>query len=191
MFRIARAAQGIVLAKRILVHDFLIPDVTSADFDNPTQFHLVGCAEAQDEVIESTGGTTVGTNVATVPLYSRLLKMRMNLILRAANATMVRWMLVKNPDADITAANFMAQYHSSDDDQGPREIRKSILSKGFVSVPSDKLQAGLRVRVSRKAWERASPMRENDVLSLVLAKEAAGTTATLSGFGTIWVKANA
>lgn len=189
--RIARAATGIVLAKRILVHDFLIPDVSAADFDNPVGFDLVGCSEAQDEGIESTGGTTIGTNVASIPLYSKLVAMRTNFIFRAANATMVRWMLVKKVDNDLTDATANTGFHSSNEDENNRELRKLILAKGFVNIPSDKLAAPLRIRVSRAAWKRAQPMRENDRISLVFSKEAAGTTATLSGFGTIWVKANA
>lgn len=189
--RISRRANSIILAKRILVHDFLIPDVSAADFDNPSTFDLIGARENIDEEIESTGGTTLGTDVATCPVYSRLVKMRLNMVFRAANATFVRWMLVKSPDSDITAATFNTNFHSSDDTTGIREVRKHILAKGFVNIPSDRLAAPFRVRVSRAAWARASPMRENDVIRLVFAKEAAGTTATLSGFGTIWVRANA
>lgn len=188
--RIARSATGIVLAKRILLHDFLIPDVSSVDFDNPVEFEIAGATATQAEEVESTGGTTLGTDVATVPLYSKLLSMRLNLMFRAANATMVRWMLVKNTDNDRTAAAFNTDFHSSNDSGDSREVRKLILSKGFVNIPSDKLAAPLRVRISRKALQRAAPMRDGDRLQFVLSKEAAGTTATLSGFGTMWFRAN-
>lgn len=174
-----------------MLHDFAIPDVSAADFDNPVRVNLLAATATQAEGVESTGGTTVGTDVATVPLYSKMLKMRLNMIFRAANATMVRWILFKNPDNDITDANINTSFHTSDDDQGPREIRKFILAKGFVNIPSDRLSAPLRIRVSRAAWARAAPMRDGDRIVLIMSKESQGTTATLSGFGTIWVKANA
>lgn len=187
---IIRAATGIVLPKRLLLHDFLIPDVTSVDFDNPVEFDILSCNEGQDENIESTGGTTAGTDVAQIPLYSRLLSFKTNLMFRAANACMVRWMLVKNDDNDFSAGNFNSAFHSSNDDATTKAIHKLTMAKGFVNIPSDKLAAPLRIFVKRSAMKRVSPMKEDDKISMVFSKEAAGTTATLSGFGTFYVKAN-
>lgn len=168
--------------------DLLIADVTSVDWDNPTTWELLECTEAQDEEAES----IAGTSVADTPLYSKITGMRMNLFFRAANACMIRWMLLKLPDGDTLAANLTdANFHSSNDVQANRELRKYTLAKGMIGITSDKLQQPLRIRVSRAAWRRASPMRENDKIVLMMAKNAENTTATLSGFGTIWVRANA
>lgn len=100
-------------------------------------------------------------------------------------------MLVKRADNDLTNATAMTDFHSSNDTSASREIRGLILAKGIVSIAPDKLQTSLKVRVSRAAWRRASPMRENDRIALVFAANTEGTnTVTVDGFGTIWVRAN-
>lgn len=160
--------------------------MTSADYDNGVTVDLLECVETMDEEVESNGST-----VADTPLYSRITGMRLNLLLQAANACKIRWMLYKKPDGEtLVSALTDANFHSSNDVQNNRELRKYTVAKGLAFVSPDRLAAPLNLFVRRQAWKRISPMREGDMLSLILAKEADGTTATLSGFGTIWVKAN-
>lgn len=171
-----------------MLTDLLVADVTSVDWDNPTNINLVEAVEAMDEEAESNGST-----VADIPLYSRLTGMRLNLFVRAANSTLIRWALHKRPDGEatnITSSMVDANFHSSDDTEDMREFRKYCIAKGMLAIPSDRLQAPLRIRVSRAAWKRISPMRENDTLTLTIAKASEGTTATVTGFGTIWCRAN-
>lgn len=105
---------------------------------------------------------------------------------------MIRWMLVKIPDGDTLMSGGLtdANFHGSTEEPVDYTRRKMTLAKGYLGITADKLQVPLRIRVSRKAWARASPMKEGDILRLFVAKNAENTTATLSGFGTIWVKAN-
>lgn len=120
--------------------------------------------------------------------------LRLNFILTAASQTFVRWMLVKRPDGETNLASTSlidATFHGSDDTINARELRKYTVAKGMVVIPSDRLATRMPIFVSRKALARISPLRENDRLTLHLAKSAAGTTVDLDGFGTIWVKANA
>lgn len=185
---IVRAATGITLTKRIILTGLTIPDITSADFDNPLEVVLLECTEAQDEEVESNGST-----IADTPLYSRLLKMRLQVIVQGSTSVsnIYRWMLIKEPDGDVLTSTLVdANFHSSNDTQANRELRKYTLAKGmFVTNPSSAVTQR-NIYVSRKAWKRASPMREGDTLSLFIAKDAGGTTSLLSGFGSIWVKAN-
>lgn len=182
---IVRAATGIVLAKRVLLNQLTIPDITAADFDNPLSIDLLRCIEAQDEEVESDG-----TNIADTPLYSRITGMRMNLFIKAGAATDIRWMMHKSPDNDITVTSLATDFHNSNDTQPQRELRKMTVAKGYFAIGSDRLLTRFPIFVSKKALARISPMRENDRLRLVVAKHGDGTTATLSGFGTIYVRAN-
>lgn len=185
---IIRAATGITLAKRIVFTDETLNDVSAADFDNPTTLDLVECTETMDEEAISDGST-----IADIPLYSRITAMRLNLFVTAGATTLVRWILFKKPDGEnlFTGGLIDSNFHGSADTPTGREQRKVILAKGYLRISSDRLMNNIRVRPSRKAWARASPMREGDRLSLMFAKSAEGTTGTISGFGTLYVKANA
>jgi len=183
---IIRAATGITLSKRILLSEFTIPDATSADYDTAVDIDLVECTEAMDEEVESNG-----TTIADVPLYSRLTAMRTQFLVRAGTATIVRWALYKKPDGEQLVTSLAdSNFHSSNDVQNNREFRKNTVAKGLLFVSPDRLASNFRIFVKRKAWARISPMRENDKLCLVMAKDMDGTTATLDGFGTIWCRAN-
>lgn len=190
--RLVRGVTGVTLTKRILFAGLTIPDVTAADWDTALSVDLIECVEAQDEEVE-----TDGTAIADVPLYSRLLSMKLRMmVLGASGQTNVyRWLLYKKPDGeaiagtDLTAAG--ASFHTSNDTPTAREVRKYTLAKGIiVSNPSSAI-ANLSPYVSRAAWARASPMREGDKLCFLIAKDAAGTTSILHGMGNIYVKANA
>lgn len=187
---IIRAATGITMAKRIVLDDETIPDITSVAWDNPLKIDLLECTEAQAEATISDG-----SGVADTPLYSRIARMRFNFLLDSASACKVRWMLVKLPSgvdtiAALTGGLNDANFHGSVEGVSARDLRGNTLAKGFVSLAADRLQSSLRIFVSRAAMKRASPMKEDDKISLFLAKNAPGTTASISGFGTIWVKAN-
>lgn len=177
------------MAKRILLDDINIADITAANYDAPTQVGLLQCLEAQDEELDSDG-----TNVATAPLYSRILAIKLRLIVRAPNASHFRWMLHKLPDGEelVTDANRLAgNFHVSDDTNPMREFRKMQLAKGIVAMSGNGLVSSIPVFVRRAALKRISPLRENDVIRFDIAKHGDGTTASLSGFGTIWIRANA
>lgn len=184
---IIRAATGITLAKRIILTDEIIPDVSAADFDNPLNVDLLQCIEAQDEEQVSDG-----TTIADAPLYSRIAAMRVNLFTSASAGTLIRWLLYKMPDGESLISSLAdANFHGSNDTPTQREMRKMTVAKGYYRISPDRLQTDMKIRVSRAAWKRISPLRENDTLRLVIAKSAEGSTGLLSGMGTIWVKANA
>lgn len=178
-----------MLAKRIIFNDEVIPDVSAADFDNPLQINLAVCQEAQGE-----GTTTDGTNINTVPLYSKFVGLKVNLMVRDSSgaANTVRWMLHKLPDGEelITDANRLTDtgFHANTDDSTFRELRKCTLAKGIAYPDANRGQTGLRVFIKRDALKRNSLMREDDVIRLDLAKAATGTTCTLSGFGTMYFR---
>jgi len=182
-----RAAIGTTLGKRVVtpVGGLTIADITTADFDNPLTLDLVECVEAMDEEAISDG-----TVVADVPLYSRLAAMKLNFhISGVAAQTEFRWILYKKPDGEALITDLGTPWHSSSDSPTQRELRKYTLAKGMFVVNTADLARNLPIFVRRKAFQRVAGMRENDKLSLLIAKNAAGTTATLHGFGTIYVKA--
>lgn len=186
--RVVRAVSGITIAKRIILGGVTIPDITSVDWDNPLDVGLVVAGDTVDEELESDG-----TNVAQVPNYSRLTGMKLELkILGSTSVTNVyRWYLYKKPDGESLRTSLQGvAFHSSDDTPTERELRKMCVAKGMaISNPSSAVTQ-LRVFVRRKAWARISPMRENDRLTLLIAKDAGGTTSLLHGFGTVYARAN-
>lgn len=189
--KIARRSTGQILAKRVILSGLTIPDVTAADWDNPLQVGLISCQETIDEEEESDG-----TNVADVPLYSKLVGLKLQLTVLGATSTtnVYRWMLHKLPDGEelITDANRLAgNFHSSDDTNPMREFRKMCMAKGMVVTNPNTAVTRLNVFVKRSAMKRVSPLREGDIIRLDIAKDTAGTTSLLHGFGTLYVRANA
>lgn len=190
--RIVRAVSGTILAKRVILGGVTIPDVTAADWDNPVQIPLAVCQETMDEELESDG-----TNTAQVPLYSRLVGLKLNLqVVGPSSASVVhRWMLHKLPDGEelITDANRLTNtgFHSSDDTNPFREFRKMQLAKGMLITNSSTGVTPLRIFVKKAAMMRVAPMRENDVIRLDIAKDQTGIASTIHGFGTLYFRANA
>lgn len=190
--RRVRRVTGITLVKRMVINRATIPDITAADFDNPLFIDLLVCRETMDEELESTGGTTAGTDIADVPLYSRLTSAKLNFLVEGSTSvsTYIRWFLYKMPDGESLRTGLGSGFHNSDDSPTEREVRKMTMAKGhFILNPSTAVQ-NLRVFVSRQALKRVSPMRENDRIRILFAKAAEGTTCTVSGFGTMYVRAN-
>lgn len=134
-----------------------------------------------------------GTNIAQVPLYSKLVSVKLNLAIRGSVSTpgVIRWMLVKNTDNDKTAAEFMTAFHNSADDAVSREIRALIYAKGFVMVNESSGVNHFRVFIRRQTLRRLSSMRENDRVQLILANSnAPATNPTLHGFGNLYFRLN-
>lgn len=136
---------------------------------------------------------TDGTSIAQVPLYSKVVGLKMQLNIRGSVTTppIVRWMLCKNPDGDYTAGNFMTAFQSAADDATTREIRGLTLAKGMVMLNESSGVSRLPVFVRRATLKRLGSLRENDRLELVLACSGApATNPTLSGFGQIYCRLN-
>lgn len=188
--RVVRAVSGITLTKRILLAGLTIPDITSVDWDNPLIVDLLQCIEAQDEE-----QVTDGTVIADAPLYSRATGIRLILTILGSTSTtnVYRWLLYKKPDGEslVTSLAGTGQFHNSGDTPTLREVRKLTIAKGMVVTNPSTAVTRLPIFVKRKAWQRIAPLRENDTISLVIAKDAAGTTSLLHGMGQIYVKANA
>lgn len=180
------ANMGPIEAKRLVLDNVTIPARTASDYDNPLQIGLVVCQETVDEEVESTSAT-----IAQVPLYSKVVGLKMNLMIHAAASTdRFRWMLYKRPDGEglITTGLVDAIFHSSDDAQNNRELRANTLAKGFF-VGSDKTAGRLPLFVKRSTLKRLGNLRENDRIELIIAKSGA-STANITGFGTTYVRLN-
>lgn len=191
---IVRASMGTTLVKRGEFNQVTIPDVTSVDFDNPLTIDLLACQEGIEEEIESTGGTTPGTDVAVVPVYSRLVSLKLQLAIVGATGTanFVRWVLFKSPDNDVSITSLANNnsWNASNDTQVARELRKYTMAKGFVITNPSSATGFVRAFVRRSNMRRMGPFREGDRIKLVLAKDSAGTACTLSGMMNAYVKAN-
>lgn len=187
--RRVRAVTGITLTKRVLLAGLSIPDVTSVDWDNPLIVDLLQCIEAQDEEQVSDG-----TIIADAPLYSRALSMRLNLTILGSTSTtnVYRWLVYKKPDGEslVTSLAGTGQFHNSGDTPTLREVRKLTVAKGMVVTNPSTAVTKMNIFVRKAAWRRISPLRENDTISLLIAKDAAGTTSLLHGMGNIYVRAN-
>lgn len=185
---IARRATGKILVKRVLIDKFTLPDITSADYDNPINLGLIEGIEAQDENVESDGSV-----IADAPLYSRIVAMKLKTIIHGSSAggELVRWMLVKNPDGDISNASFMAGFQSSNDDRTSSDVRSHTYAKGIVLVQPSRNSTSVPVFIKRKTLNRMGVLNEGDVVSLIMAKDATGTSLQVTCWGNIWIRANA
>lgn len=171
-------------AKRISLQDFTISAKTTTAFDNPVTVELLICQETMDEEVEGNG--TVG---AQIPLYSKLVSLKTNLTLHSLTAGQTyRWLLVKNPDGDLSAANFMTHWHTSDDNSTAREVREHIISKGYL-VAGDRTTPPLRIPYRRSTLKRLGSFREGDKLQLIIAQSGT-VAASVTGFGTAYVRTN-
>lgn len=180
------ARMGKIEAKRVNMMQLDIPDRTSTAWDNPVAYTLVTCIEAQDETLVSDG-----TNIATVPLYSKIVALKLQGYVRGAVASPcnIRWMLVKNPDQDITAATFMSSWHNSDDSTAAREVRANILAKGIWGTNESSGISRANIFVRRNTLRRLGSLRENDRITLILANDIApATNPTITLWGTVYAK---
>lgn len=189
---IVRAASGIVITKRFIFNGETIPDVSSVDFDNPLKINLAVCTETEDEEL-----TADGTNVPTVPLYSRFLGMkgRITVIGPSASAVVHRWKIYKKPDGEdlLSDAGMMvdAGFHASTDSPTFREVRKFDMAKGMLFTNASTGITPVNYFIKRSAMKRVGPMRENDRITFAIAKDATGAASLLHGFGTLYFRANA
>lgn len=192
--KIARGANAITLVKRCIFSGLTIPDVTAADWDNPLNIDLAVAQEGATGVQEDVESD--GTSVATVPVYSRLTSLKLDLkILGATSTTNVyRWWLHKLPDGEELSTDATRlignNFHSSDDAPTQREQRKYIMAKGMVITNPNTAVTNLRVFVRKSAIERVARMSEQDVIRFDIAKDTAGTTSLLHGFGSLYFRAN-
>lgn len=187
--RKVRRVTGITLTKRVQCVTLTLPDITSADFDNELDIPLIDCLEAQNDEIESDG-----TNVATVPIYSRLtsLKLHFNVQVAGGASATIRYMLLKRPDGETAVGSLTDSFfHTSNDDPTSRENRKNVLAKGQRMISASATTATIPITVSRDALKRNAQLRENDRISLIVAKNATGTTGLVDLWGSLWVRANA
>lgn len=189
--RIVKAVSGHIEAKRMLISGLSIPDVSAADWDNPLQINLAECMETMGEA-----DVADGTNVPDVPLYSRLVGLKLDFkILGSTSTTNVyRWMLHKLPDGEelvTDATRLIGNFHTSADTVENREFRKMQMAKGMVISNPSSAVTGFRVFVRKSAMNRVASMREQDVIRFDIAKDTAGTTSILHGMGTLYFRVNA
>lgn len=180
---------GPIEAKRIILDALPIPDITSVAYDNPLAINLIVCQETVDEEVESNG-----TTIAEIPLYSRVVGMKLNLNVRSSvdDPLTLRWLLYKMPDGEVLISTLAdANFHSSDDSPTQRELRGLTLAKGILMTNASSGVNRLQVFIKRETLKRLGRMRENDRLRLTIAANAAATTqAAVSGMGTIYTRLN-
>lgn len=181
------------MVKRVILSGLTIPDVTSADWDNPLAVGIVTTKYGDlDDELESNG-----TDIAEIPSHSRITRFKLNFMILGATSTtnVYRWMLLKRPDGESLLANSAAMigdaFNSAADTPSQREWRKFLLAKGMVITNPNTAVSRLNIFVKKSALDRIAPMRENDAITLIIAKDTAGTTSLLHGFGNVYVKANA
>lgn len=180
------AAMGPIERKAVVLESHSIPARSASIYDNPTTVGLLVCQETVNEETESDG-----TNVAEAPLYSKVVGMKMQLMLHGMSANqIVRWMLVKDVDNEGAVTNLTDTFfHNTNDTPTDRELRARTLAKGFV-IGTDKTGQRLNLFIRRNTLKRLGNLRENDRLELILASSTSDTGAKLTGFGTIYIRAN-
>lgn len=195
VFRIVRRMSTRVTQRKILVDQVTIPDITSADFDNPVTFDLLAATEAEDDTIESTGGTTAGTNVATCRPDAKLVSIKVRTTVRGGSggAEIYRWVLYKSPDNDVSLGGLQgsSEFHTTNDNPTGREFRKGLLAKGEIQLSASSLMSRVPIFIKRAALLRNANFREDDRLKFQIAKNASGTTGQISMLGALYLRQNA
>lgn len=169
-----------------------IPDVTSVDWDNPLEVVLLKGTETNDEEIESDG-----TTIAEIPIQSRLRALKLTLMVLGATSTtnVYRWILLKKPDGETLVSNATILtgnvFNSADNTPGQRENRKYVIAKGMVITNPNTAVTRVPVFIRKKALERIAQFKEDDTLNFLIAKDTAGTTSILHGWGNAYVRYNA
>lgn len=177
---------GTIHSKRVRVEGSTIPDISSIAYDNPLTIDLLECTEAQNEETISDG-----TNIATAPIYSRLVGMKLDVKIRGTvnDPNVIRWILYKNEDQDFTAATAMSNFHNSDDTVTANAFRGKILAKGFFLLNQSSGISSVKIFAKRQTLRRLGKLRENDRIRLIFAMNAAATTNPLVYImGTLYVK---
>lgn len=163
-----------------------ITDGTTIDYDTPTFIPLLVCQEAVNEETESDG-----TNVAETTIGSRMVNIKLNLIVNAGGQAGYRWMLIRDQDndleANITSLGTGGFFNSANQSPTQAAINRNIIAKGQFRIMGDGLTARIPVFIRKKTLIRCGTLRENDRLKLIIAASNAGTTHNLSGWGNIYV----
>lgn len=191
--RVVRAVSGITIVKRVRLPGLTIPDVTANDWDNELVLTLARCDLSPADGSEIL--TADGTNIPIVPQYSRLYAVKLNFTILGATSTtnVYRWCLTKNPDGDVVLTGMddaAAVWNDTGNTPTTREFNKYCLAKGIAVTNPNSAVTRMRVFLSKSAMRRAGPMRPDDTLTFNIAKDTAGTTSILHGFGTLYFRAN-
>lgn len=175
---------GRIEAKRVILTDF-VPGANATPYTTITSVGLVVCQETMNEETESDG-----TNIAEVPLYSKVVGIKLNLSWFGMGASRyMRWMMYKDTDNETPISSLAdANFHSSDDTPTMRELRKNTLAKGWVIPSADGLMKNLRISIRRKALRRIGGLREGDRIKIIFACNSSTSVGLISGFGTLYVR---
>lgn len=180
---------GPVEAKRIVLDGISIPDKTAANYDNPVTISLLVCQESVDEELESDG-----TNVAQVPLYSKIVGFKFNGYIQGpvADALNCRWMLYKDEDGEAPVTSLAdGFFHSSNDTATLRELRARTLAKGMIHLNQSQGSTRLNLFIRRSTLKRLGSLRENDRIRLLLAIDGSpATQPAVYGFGALYCRLN-
>lgn len=182
------ASMGPIEAKRFLFDEISLTQASATAFDAVHALGLVVCQESVNEETESNG-----TNVAEVPLYSKLVGMKGSISLTNLGATnRIRWLLYKRPDGEsLTSTLADAFFHSSDDTPTMRELRANTLAKGIILPKADSLKATINLgRIRRSTLRRLGNLRENDAIYLLISTNTTAGSQKIHGMGTMYVRTN-
>jgi hypothetical protein len=99
--------------------------------------------------------------------------------------TLVRWMLVKNPDNIVTADATSMWSNTITPTAGAQIIRKFCLSAGALIINSSSQIGRLNVFIRKKAMGRIGHLNQGDTLQLWIHNGHATQGITLLGVGRI------
>lgn len=170
--------------RRVVIHGATIPDITAADFDNPLTETLVTAEETVDREVEAIDGTP-----AQVPRECHLTAIKLQGHVRSAASgnEVVRWMLVKNIQDDLTGAGFMTRWQDSEASVTAKYVRGATIAKGQLQINANTVTP-LKCFIRRSALRRNSFLNEDDDIAFVIAKDATGTTCSLELWGQIYFR---
>lgn len=179
------STMGPIEAKRIQFTALAIPADGGTDFSSELRIPLLQCSETVDEELESDG-----TNTAQVPLYSKVVAMKLDFRAFTSSGGIYRWMVAKEPDGEQLASSLTDSFfHSSNDAPTGRELRSTTLAKGHFLHNGSSSNHAIRFFIKKSTLKRLGSLRENDVIAFYIASSL-NTADSITGFGTIYCRLN-
>lgn len=168
MKRLAQMVYNMNTVKRYSKIRMLNQTITEA---SETPFNLLTCDDDPDYDV-----LTNGTTVAEIQPGAQIIAIQLHMTIYGLVATrLVEWLIGRDPDGAITAANFtVANVYTPDLTVTNALLKKNAWSVGHV-VANDRTGFDLNINIPGKLLARAGRMNDGDVIRINFTDDGAGT----------------
>lgn len=149
--------------------------ITEATSGAGNAFSLLTCDDDPDYDLTS----NLSSTTAECQPGARIIALQLHMTIVAVAGRTVEWMLMKDPDGAITAANTtLANLYTADVSTTTAMIRKNTVAVGHI-LAGDRTAFDKSLNVPGKALRRISLMADGDILRLSFADNGEGAGDSL------------